>query len=298
MSLFRRKKKKENRERQESRSIQDDRKNLLSLRSDFFIREAYKTLRTNVSFALGADDKSKVIVVTSSLQSEGKSITAVNLAISYAMTDRKVLVIDCDLRRPKIARLMQLNAKVGLSNLLMDPKLKKEAIVPSGIDNLDVLLSGSIPPNPSELLGSPRMQELLQELRENYDYIFMDSPPINMVTDAVVLAPESDGVLFLVRANKSERGAVAHAVKQLEYSKTKILGFVLNGVDMEKTHYGDKKYRYRRYFRYTYGRYGYGYGRYGYGRYGYGRSGYGYSGTVPPAYAAPLHPDEPRDEEQ
>lgn len=271
MSLFHPKKEKGHRKRQESRSIQEERKNLLSLRSDFFIREAYKTLRTNVSFALGGDDRSKVIVVTSSLQSEGKSITAINLAISYAMTDRKVLVIDCDMRRPKIARLLQLNARVGLSNLIMDPRLKKEAIIPSGIDNLDILLSGSIPPNPSELLGSPRMQELIKELREHYDYIFLDSPPINMVTDAVVIAPESDGVLFLVRANMSERGAVAHAVKQMEYSGTKILGFVLNGVDMEKTHYGSKKYKYRRYFRY--GRYGYGYGRYGYNRYGYG---YGY----------------------
>lgn len=292
MSLFQKKRDKESGKHQESRSIQDDRKNLLSLRSDFFIREAYKTLRTNVSFALGGDNHCKVIVVTSSLQSEGKSITAVNLAISYAMTDRKVLVVDCDLRRPKIARLMQLNAKVGLSNLIMEPRLKKDAIIPSGIDNLDFLLSGSIPPNPSELLGSPRMQELLQDLRKDYDYIFLDSPPINMVTDAVVLAPESDGVLFLVRANQSERGAVAHAVKQLEYSQTKILGFVLNGVDMEKTHYGDKKYRYRRYFRY--GRYGYGYGRYGYGYSRHGYSSYGYNSYMAASHAQESEPREER----
>lgn len=261
MSLFWKKDTKKKGKQQKSQSIQDERKNLLSVKDDFFIREAYKTLRTNVSFALGADDKSKVIIVSSSLQSEGKSITAINLAISYAMANHKVLVIDCDLRRPKLARLMQLNAKVGLSNLLLDPKLKQKAILPSGIDNLDVLLSGSIPPNPSELLGSSRMQELLEELRESYDYIFLDSPPINIVTDTVVLAPKSDGVLFLVRANKSECGAVAYGVKQLEYSKAKILGFVLNGVDMEKTHYGSKKYGYRRYFRYS---------RYGYGGYGYG----------------------------
>lgn len=292
MSLFG--KKKESKKHKESRSIQDERKNLLSLKSDFFIREAYKTLRTNVSFALGAEEeRCKVIVVTSSLQSEGKSITAVNLAISYAMTNRKVLLVDCDLRRPKIARLMQLNAKAGLSNLLVDPKVKKDAIISSGVENMDVLLSGSIPPNPSELLGSPRMRELLRELQESYDYIFLDTPPINMVTDAVVIAPESDGVIFLVRANKSERGAVAHAVKQMEYSKTRILGFVLNGVDMEKTHYGQKKYKYRRYFRYAYGRYGYGYGRYGYG-YGYGRYGYGDNGYV--ATQLP-HEPAPREEE-
>ena len=253
----------------------DERKFLLSSRSDFYIREAYKILRTNVSFALTGEEQSKVIVVTSSLQSEGKSITAVNLAISYAMTDRKVLIVDCDMRRPKLARLLGMNSKVGLSNLLMKPDLKEEAILHTGTPGLDVLLSGDIPPNPSELLSSPRMQRLIQELREDYDFILLDSPPINMVTDAVVLAPQSDGVLFLVRANLSERGAVIHAVEQLEYAKAKILGFVLNGVEMEDSHYGYGKYRYKKYSRY--GRYGYGYGRYGYG---YSRGyGYGYSST-------------------
>ena len=264
-------------QQREGKSIQEERKNLLTTRSDFFIREAYKTLRTNVSFALAGEEGCKVIVVTSSLQGEGKSITAANLAISYAMTDRKVLLVDCDLRRPKLARLMQINGKVGLSNLIMQPRLLEKAIISTNIRGLDVILSGDIPPNPSELLGSPRMQRLLEGLREAYDFIILDSPPVNMVTDAVVLAPESDGVLFLVRAGHSERGAVLHAVEQLEYAKAKILGFVLNDVDMEKTHYGYKKYRYSRYFRYG-RRYGYDkYGYNGYGGYGgYGRSGYGY----------------------
>ena len=292
MSLFRKKKSRN----AENRSIQEERKYLLTSKSDFFIREAYKTLRTNVSFALGGEEGCKVIVVTSSLQGEGKSITAVNLAMSYAMTDRKVLVIDCDLRRPKLARLMQLNAKSGLSDLLIHSKQKPEAIIPTGIENLDMILSGKIPPNPSELLGSSRMKDLLDELKESYDYIFLDSPPVNMVTDAVVLAPESDGILFLVRANQSERGALLHAVEQLEYAKIKILGFVLNGVDLEKTHYGYKKYRYGRYLRYG----KYGYGRYGYGKYGYGRRGYGYgySSTMPPAYVADHRPDDLRNEEE
>ena len=248
-------------------SIMEERRNLLSAKSDFFVREAYKTLRTNVSFALTDEEKCHVIVVTSSLQGEGKSITAVNLAISYAMADCKVLVVDCDLRKPKLARLLRMNSKVGLSNLIMNPDLLEKAILPSTVKGLDVILSGDIPPNPSELLGSPRMERILKELRERYDYVILDSPPVNMVTDAVVLAPLSDGVLFLVRANYGERGAVIHAVEQMEYAKAKILGFVLNGVDMEKTHYGYGKYRYKSYRRY--GRYGYGYGGYGYG-YGYG----------------------------
>ena len=269
-------------QKREVKTIQEERSNLLTARSDFFIREAYKTMRTNVSFALTGEEMCSVIIVTSSMQGEGKSITAANLAISYAMTDRKVLLVDCDLRRPKLARLLQMSSKVGLSNLLMKPELKKEAILKASTPGLDVLLSGDIPPNPSELLGSPRMQKLIKELREEYDFIVLDTPPINMVTDAVVLAPESDGVLFLVRANHTDRGSVIHAVEQLEYAKAKILGFVLNDVDMEKTHYGYKKYRYARYSRYGRG-YGYGYGR-GYG-YGYGRGyGYGYSSSMPPVY--------------
>ncbi|MBQ5739683.1 MAG: CpsD/CapB family tyrosine-protein kinase [Oscillospiraceae bacterium] len=228
-----------------------EQKNLLTENSNFFIREAYKTLRTNVSFALTEAEGCKVIVVTSSMQGEGKSSTATNLAISYAMADSNVLIIDCDLRRPKLSRLLQLNAKAGLSNLLLKPELLPEVILSGPVEGLDVILAGDVPPNPSELLGSSRMQKLIETLRKSYDYIILDSPPVNMVTDAVVLAPRSDGVLFLVRANHSERGAVIHAVEQLEYAKVKILGFVLNDVGMEKTHYyGGHRYR----------RYGYGYG--------------------------------------
>ncbi len=249
--------------------IQNDRQQLLSPTSDFFIREAYKTLRTNVSFALAGEEGSKVVLVTSSQQSEGKSITAINLAISYAQTERKVIIIDCDLRRPKLARLLQMSSPVGLSNVLMNSSLADSAIVPTGIENLDAITSGDIPPNPSELLSSAQMERFLAELKTKYDLIVLDTPPINMVIDAVALAPQTDGVLFVVRANQTERGAVAHAVEQLEYAKIKILGFVLNGVDLEQTSYGYGKYQYRKYRRY-------GYGKYGYGRYGYGKYGYGY----------------------
>ena len=242
--------------------VREERKNLLSANSDFFIREAYKTLRTNVSFSLTGEEACKVIVVTSSFQGEGKSITAANLAISYAMTDCRVLIVDCDLRRPKLARLLNQSSRIGLSNVLMRPELLKEAILPAVVEGMDVLLAGDIPPNPSELLGSARMERLISDLRKVYDYIILDSPPVNMVTDAVVLAPRSDGVLFLVRANHSERGAVMHAVDQLDYANAKILGFVLNGVDMESGPYGYGKYRYKKYKRY--GRYGYSRG-YGYG---------------------------------
>lgn len=246
----------------ESLRIQEERRCILTARSDFFIREAYKTLRTNVTFSLAGESPSKVVVVTSSLQSEGKSITALNLALSFAATDKRVLLIDCDLRRPKLSRLLDLSAPAGLSNLLLDPSLLDKSVL-RRYGSIDIILAGDIPPNPSELLGSARMEKLLEQLRAAYDYIILDTPPVNMVTDAVVLAPRSDGVLFVVRANQSERGAVIRAVDQLEYAQVKILGFVLNGVDLEKSSYGYGKYRYKRYGRYS---------RYGYGRdYGYER---------------------------
>ena len=242
--------------------LADDRRHILSADSNFFIREAYKTLRTNTMFALAGQEGCKIILVTSSLQGEGKSISALNLAISFAEAENRVLLIDCDLRRPKLARLLRKSSRVGLSNLLLDPSLLGEVLIPGGVDRLDVILSGDIPPNPSELLGSARMESLLAHLRKRYDYVILDTPPVNMVTDAVVLASKSDGVLFVVRAGQSERGPVTHAVEQLEYAQAKLLGFILDDVNGDGTRYGYGKYKYQyhKYSRYGYGRYGYGYG--------------------------------------
>ncbi len=256
--------------RKKTELVQETSEHLLSPQSNFFVREAYKTLRTNISFALTGEDKCKIVVVTSSVQGEGKSTTSLNLAISYAMTDRKVLVIDCDLRRPKLARLLKINSKVGLSNLIMDPSLLDKAILHTQLEGVDVILSGNIPPNPSELLGSVRMERLLETLKQTYDYIFLDSPPVNMVTDAVVLAPKSDGVLLVVRSNYSDRGSVIHAVEQLEYAKAKILGFVLNCLELERTRFAYGKYRYSM--------------NSGYGSLGRGYR-YGYSSSIPNPYA-------------
>lgn len=270
------KKEKKSDKSQHSRTakIKEDRKYILTSKSGFFLREAYKSLRTNVNFSLADTDGCKVVLVTSAMQSEGKSLTALNLAISLAQTDQKVLIVDCDLRRPKLNRLLNMNALSGLSNLLMDSNRMDVTILTHESMGIDMILSGDIPPNPSELLASARMQRLIDALRQRYDYIIIDSPPVDMVIDAVVLSPLCDGVLFVVKADQSERGAIAYALEQLEYAKAKVLGFVLNGIGPETGSYG--KYRYGRYGRYGYGKYGYR--RYGYGRYGYGysRSGYGY----------------------
>lgn len=242
----------------------DSRRYILNQSSSFYLREAYKSLRTNAGFSLSDVDGCKVITVTSALQREGKSLTALNLAISLGQTKQRVLIIDCDLRRPKLARLLNCSAPAGVSNVLVNPSFLDVALIHNEEHGIDTILAGDIPPNPSELLASARMEKLLAELRRIYDYIILDTPPVAVVTDAAVLAPLSDGVLFVVRANQTERAAVVYAMEQLEYSEAKVLGFVLNGINSRDSVNSYGKYRYRKYSRYSH----YGYSGYGYG-YGY-----------------------------
>jgi len=179
---------------------------------------------------------------------------AINLAISYAQTNRRVLIVDCDLRRPKLARLLQIKNSVGLSNVLMEPELLDEAILSTGLPNLDVILSGDIPPNPSELLGNPRMAQLIKDVEDRYDYILMDTPPVDIVSDSCIVANILEGVLFLVRQNRTEKDAVARGIKQLELSGAKLMGFVLNGIEPDggNGRYSRKKYKYGYRYKYYY----------------------------------------------
>ena len=247
--------------------IAEDKKFVLTPNSTFYVREAYRVLRTNVKFSLASVQGTKVIMVTSAMQSEGKSLTALNLAISIAQTEAKVLIIDCDLRRPKLNRLLDISSQIGLSNVLVDPSKLSSALFTDERFGMDIILSGDIPPNPSELLASDNMSSLIESLREKYEYIIVDTPPLNPVIDSVALAPVCDGVLFVVKAEETERGAIIRAMEQLAYAKAKVLGFVFNGINIEANS-SYSKYRYRKYGNHK--RYGY-YGRYGtYYGYGYG----------------------------
>ena len=227
---------------------------LLNEDTDFFIQEAYKSLRTNVMFALAGEREHNIIIVTSSEQSEGKSTTAANLAVSFAQNGRRVLLVDCDMRRPQQGRLLGLRNKLGLSDLLVQADLFERAIQDTHVENLRVLLAGSIPPNPSELLGSRRMQDFLDQVRGEYDMVILDTPPVNVVTDATVLCPRVDGVLVVVRAGRSARGSVLRTVEQLNRASAHMLGFVLNGATSGVGSYGGSYGRYGRYGRY--GQYG------------------------------------------
>ena len=247
---------------------------LLTDKSDFFITEAYKTLRTNLVFSLAGKEGSKVLLVTSAMQSEGKSTSASNIGISFALDGKKVLLVDCDLRRPKLNRLFGLSCQYGLSDVLVDPIHLSDAIIHSDTQNLDVIICGTIPPNPSELLNSDNMRQVLDKMKKEYDLIILDTPPLTMVTDALVLSPNADGVLLVVRAGNTESNAIGFAIDQLNRAQARVLGFLLNGSEFRQTSYG--------YSRRSYSKYGYygGYRRYGYG-YGSGYSyGYGYTSNI------------------
>ena len=202
---------------------------VLSNKTGFQVREAYKSLRTNIIFSL-PQDGCKKICVTSSIASEGKSTNSLNMAITFAETGVKVLIIDCDLRRPNISNLLDRHSYPGLSNVLVGLNKLDEVIQDSGYKNLDVIFSGNIPPNPAELLGSDRMGKIIETLSEKYDYIFFDTAPVNIVTDTTILAKWMSGVVLVVLQNSTDKDTVEEAVKQLEFVGAKILGFVLNGV--------------------------------------------------------------------
>ena len=217
---------------------------ILGKNSSFQVQEAYKTMRTNIRFMLSGDGCKK-FCITSGLASEGKSITILNLAISFAETGHRVLLIDADLRRPSLARLLIEVAAPGLSNVLAGLCTVEEAIRKSEYPNLDLILSGDIPPNPSELLGSEKMEKMIRQLSQKYDYILVDTPPVGIVADACIVANMLDGVLFLVRQNVTEKDSVVQGVKQLELAGAKLLGFILNGAQSGNKKYTNKNYKYK-----------------------------------------------------
>ncbi|MDQ5988215.1 MAG: Tyrosine-protein kinase etk [Syntrophus sp. SKADARSKE-3] len=209
--------------------------------------EAYRGIRTSLLFS-SADSAPQVILVSSSGPQEGKTITSSNIAVTIAQTGNKVLIVDCDMRRPKLHKLFGCDRDVGMSNVLVGNCPLEEAIVHTQVPNIDIIPSGPIPPNPSELLGSQHMQALIERVRNFYDRIIIDSPPITAVTDAVILSKFVDGVIVVIRSGVTHREVIKNGVAQLQSVGAKILGSVLNGVNM-----GRDSYYYYQYYYYYYG---------------------------------------------
>lgn len=206
-----------------------DRSLIINKNASFLVKEEYKTLRTNVLFSFPSSG-CKVIGISSAEPLEGKSTNCLNLAITFAQINARVLLMDCDLRLPSQARLVDLDAIPGISNVLVGMNTVEEAVQKTDTSNLHVLLSGNIPPNPSELIGSEAMGNLIEKLSENYDYIFVDLPPINVVADTAAISKYLSGLILIVRAAESKRESVIKALSKLELANTNIIGIILTGV--------------------------------------------------------------------
>ncbi|MDZ7376910.1 MAG: polysaccharide biosynthesis tyrosine autokinase [candidate division KSB1 bacterium] len=205
--------------------------------------EAYRTLHLNFSF-VNPDNKLKVILVTSSRAGEGKTLTAINMAQMFARAGAKTILIDCDLRRPMVHKILNLHQEPGLSNLLIKQVELSQVIQSSGSDGLSILTCGVLPPNPSEMLNSVRMEQLLEQLRSEYDMVFLDTPPVIAVTDAVILGSKTDGVCLVVESGKTAREIVTRAKKIFERGGIRIIGIILNNVNLKNTYGNYKDYYY------------------------------------------------------
>lgn len=199
------------------------------------ISEAYRILRTNIQFA-SLDKPIKRISITSSAPGEGKSTTIANLAVTMAQAGSKVLIVNADLRRPQVGKLFGLDEHRGLTSVLMGRANLNEVIASTKIENLKVLPSGPIPPNPSELLASQAMERLMGEMDELADYILYDCPPAIAVADAAILAPKVDGVIMLVQIGAVPRDVILKAKANLEAAKARILGVVAGRVKLASEH--------------------------------------------------------------
>ncbi|MFV0557797.1 MAG: CpsD/CapB family tyrosine-protein kinase [Enterococcus sp.] len=197
------------------------------------VAEQYRTIRTNIQYS-SVGQKVQTLVVTSSVSNEGKSTTSANLAIVFAKAGQKVLLVDADMRKPTLFKTFNLINSIGLSTLLSSPTSILEATQETAVENLSVLTSGPKPPNPSELLGSGRMEQIIAEAQTMYDIIIFDMPPIVAVTDAQIMASKVDGTILVVRETVAKKETLFKAKKLLELVRARVLGVVYNGAKQTK----------------------------------------------------------------
>jgi capsular exopolysaccharide synthesis family protein len=230
-------------------AVKEERKTILDTKVPFIVTEAYNSLRTNISFAM-ATQKSNVILVSSPVAGDGKSTTTANIAISMSQTGSKVVVIDADMRRCTQHRLFKLHNKKGLSTILGGMSGIDETVNKNVYPNLDVITAGPIPPNPSELINSDNMSNLLQEMSKHYDYVIVDTAPINVVSDALVLSKFTAGLVLVTKQNSTTYDDVNRVMDNMNFAGSKILGVVINNM---KDLGSKRSYKYSKNYSYKYG---------------------------------------------
>lgn len=201
-----------------------------------FIAEQFRTIRANIKFAT-PDREMKTLLITSSTQGEGKSTNAANLAIVFAQDGKRVLLVDADMRKPTMHYTFACQNRIGLSTVLSNQHDIDSAISPTDIEHLSIVTSGPIPPNQAELLSSQQFDQFIQAVKQRFDFIIFDAPPILAASDAQILANKCDGTLLVVHARKAEKDAVIKAKAQLDTAKANIIGATLNQTKLPKKHH-------------------------------------------------------------
>lgn len=238
-----------------TQDAEQERQRIIREGTGFHVREAYKAARTNIMFAL-AGKGCKKISITSASSGEGKSTTCLNIAITFTQIGARVIVVDADLRKPTLHRKLGMANGNGLSHLISGLCTLQEAINATEYKGLDIITAGHLPPNPAELLGSQQMEQLFVELEKQYDYIFLDTPPLNIVTDATILSSKVDGTIVIVRQEVTQHKELQEALGKLKFAEAKVLGAILHDVKSEKNR------RYSKYTKYGYNPKGRGYEQY------------------------------------
>lgn len=238
----------------------DELENIINPKTDFDTVETYKAIRTNIMFSLPKKELGKVIAVTSASPGEGKTTTAVNLSITFAQTGAKIMLIDCDLRRARVHRYLQLERKDGVSNILCGFSELERAIHRNVRENLDCITAGEVPPNPAELLQTEEFRNMVAELQKEYDYIFIDTPPITVVTDAAIIAKQSAGVVVVASGEMTTYDLFGSAVGELRNTGAQIIGTIVHNSGEKQKKYGyyksgkyGGKYAYKYKYAYRYG---------------------------------------------
>ena len=238
--------------------IHNENNEIINETTDFNTIEAYKTIRTNIMFSVPKQDKGQVIVITSAIPGEGKTTTSINLALTFARMGVKVLLIDCDLRKPRVHRYMGLKRGVGVSNVICGYSDVDNVIRRDVKEHLDVITAGDIPPNPAELFENQSFGKMIEHLQDEYEYIFVDTPPITVVTDAIVAMKNCTGAILVARQGITITDLFANAVAEAKKSKVKILGAIFHDskeIQSKHNYYQRGKYGYKYKYNYNY-RYG------------------------------------------
>ena len=240
---------------EKDRSIRDlDRsKQKLGDELDFAAKESYNLLKTNIEFSLTkkTDGEGFVIGITSSCPQEGKSYTSINLAYSIASDGNKVLLVDGDMRRPSVAKSLELDQIPGLANVLAgNDEVNEKDIIHNGVlhENLDVILSGTIPPNASKLIRSDEFKALIEDYKKSYDYVILDLPPVNSVSDPIGVSQFIDGLIIVIKHDYTRRRDALEAIRQLKYVNANVIGFIYNGYSRSGAYYYKKHRKNYRYY--------------------------------------------------